>query len=95
MNAAPATGSQYWWVCGEYSRSFTTSEAPLLTLDGPRLEVLADNWVDDRRSVIIQFTTSLHDVLHIFIPNSSLLAITFPNGERTETGVGREWMLRL
>jgi hypothetical protein len=77
------------------SYSITTSGAPLMPLDGPRLEVLADEWVGDRREVTIHFTTSMHDRLNIFVLNSPLLAITFPNDERIELPVyGGARMLR-
>lgn len=74
--------------------SITTSEAPLLELNGPRLEVHKNEWVVDRRAVTIRFTTSMHDRLYIFIPNASLLAITFPNNVRAELGGSSEWKLR-
>lgn len=74
--------------------SITTSKAPLLELNGPCLELLEDEWVVDRRAVTIRFTTSMHDSLYIFIPNASLLAITFPNNVRAKLGGSSEWQLR-
>ena len=66
------------------SYSITTGVAPLLPLDGPRLEVLMDEWVGDRREVTIHFTTSMHDRLNIFVLDSHLQAVTFPDNERIE-----------
>jgi hypothetical protein len=73
----------------------TTGAAPLMPLDGPRLEVIADQWVGDCREVTIHFTTSLHDRLNILILNPTLLAITFPDNVTIEQLVhGGAWRLR-
>jgi hypothetical protein len=74
--------------------SVLTSVAPGLALDGPRLEVLSDEWVDYRRLVNIRFTTSLHDRLYIVLPTSSLVAITLPRMDRTGLAENSEWWLR-
>ena len=77
--------------------SVLTSAAPLLELEGPRLEVLEDKWVSDRRVVKARVTTSMHDRVYIIIPKESpLLAITVPNNEKTELPpvADREWVLR-
>ncbi len=74
--------------------SVLTSEAPLLTQDGPGLEVIADEWINNHRKISIRFTTSMHDRLYIVIPDTPLLAITVPNNERIEAS-GTEWWLRL
>jgi len=75
--------------------SVLTSDAPLLTLDGPSLEVIEDEWVKDHRVVTIRFTTSMHDRLYIIVQSASLLGITFPNNNRTEAAHSNEWWLRL
>jgi len=65
-----------------------------MPLDGPRLVVIADEWVGDRREVTILFTTSMHDRLNIFVLNPPL-AITFPDNTRIEPLVhGGAWRLR-
>jgi hypothetical protein len=77
--------------------SVLTSEAPLLSLDGPRLAVLADEWQLGRRELTVRVTTSMHDRIWIIIPQETpLLAITVPNNERTELTpvAGRECRLR-
>lgn len=77
--------------------SVLTSDAPLLAADGPGLEVIADEWVGDRRVVQARIITSLHDRVYVIAPSgSSLLAITVPNNEKTELPPvdGREWVLR-
>jgi len=74
--------------------SVLTSAAPPLTLDGPRLDVISDEWVDSRRVVTIRFTTSMHDRLYIVIPEAPLVAITVPNNERTELAASDGWWLR-
>ena len=75
--------------------SVLTSEAPLLALDGPSLEVIGDEWVKDRRVATIRFTTSMHDRLYIIIQNASILGMTLPNNDRTEAAYSNEWWLRL
>jgi hypothetical protein len=66
-----------------------------MPLDGPLLEVIADQWVGNHREVTIHFTTSLHNRLNILILNPSLMAITFPDNVRIEQHVhGGTWMLR-
>ena len=74
--------------------SVLTSEAPLLAQDGPRLEVISDQWANDLREVVIRFKTSLHDRLYIILPNSSLQAITVSDNQRTELADSEEWWLR-
>ncbi len=66
----------------------------MLALDGPRLEVISDEWVNSRRVVNIKFTTSMHDRLYIFVPEAPPLAITVPNNERTELAGSNVWQLR-
>jgi hypothetical protein len=75
--------------------SVLTNDAPLLMMDGPSLEVISDEWVNDRRVVTIHFTTSMHDRLYIIIPNASILGMTLPNNDRTEAAHSDEWWLRL
>jgi hypothetical protein len=74
--------------------SVLTSEAPLLAQDGPRLEVIADQWAHNRRVMKIRFTSSMHDRLYIVIPDTPLLAIKVPNNERRELPDRTEWWLR-
>ncbi len=65
--------------------SVLTSAAPMLSFDGPHLELLDDEWVVDRRVVKVRVTTSMHDRVYVIIPEDSpLLAITAPNNERSE-----------
>jgi hypothetical protein len=67
------------------SFSVLTSDAPRLAVDGPRLELLDDRWVADRRIVTARITTSTFARLYILLPEgSALLAITVPNNERME-----------
>ena len=66
-----------------------------MPLDGPRLEVIADEWVGDRREVTVHFTTSMHDRLNIFVLDIPLQAVTFPDNARIELPVhGGAWRLR-
>lgn len=77
--------------------SVLTSAAPLLPFDGPRLEVLEDEWVLDRRVVKIRVMTSMHDRLYVIISEQSpLLAITVPSNKRSELPPveEEEWVLR-
>jgi hypothetical protein len=77
--------------------SVLTSMAPTLPLDGPRLEVVSDEWVGGHRVLDVRFSTSMHDRLYIIIPKYfPLLAITAPNNERTALPPldDREWVLR-
>ncbi len=74
--------------------SILTSEAPKLSLEGPGLEVISDEWGNNLRKVKIRFTTSMHDRLYIVIPNAPLLAITIPNNERTVLAESIERWLR-
>jgi hypothetical protein len=61
-----------------------TSAAPVLDLDGPRLEVVEDTWIGDHRLVRVWITTSMHDRLYVIIPGeTSVSAITMPHNERT------------
>jgi hypothetical protein len=63
--------------------SVLTSEAPPLNQDGPHLEVISDEWVDQRRVINVALTTSLHERLYVIIPDTRLQAITLPQNERT------------
>jgi hypothetical protein len=74
--------------------SVLTSTAPVLEVDGPRMEVLADNRMNDLRIIEIRFTTSLHDRLYIFLPDAPLLAITVPDENRIELPASNGWVLR-
>lgn len=75
--------------------SVLASAAPILALDGPRLEVIVDEWVTDRRIVKAKIRTSMHDRVYIIIPNNSrLLAITLPNHGRAELPPAPDWGLR-
>jgi hypothetical protein len=77
--------------------SVLTSEAPLLALDGPRLEVIDDDWVTDHRVMKIRVTASMLDRVYLIIPEESpLLAITVPNNEKIELPAldDQEWVLR-
>ena len=66
-----------------------------MPLEGPHLEVIADEWVGGRREVTIHFTTSMHDRLNIFVLDIPPIAITFPDNERIELPVhGGAWKLR-
>jgi hypothetical protein len=78
------------------SFSVLTSDAPRLAADGPRLELLDDEWIADRRIVTARITTSTFARLYIVLPDgSSLLAVTVPNNERIELPpVEDGWLLR-
>lgn len=82
---AISSGLGYTWILVVNKGIFLL--APLMPLDGPRLEVIADEWIGDRRKVTIRFTTSIHDRLNIFVLNPPLQAVTFPNDERIELPV--------
>jgi len=74
-----------------------TSVAPILDLDGPRLEILQDEWGKDCREVKARIRTSLINRLYIFIRGESpLLSITVPYNEKTELPLLQDgdWMLR-
>lgn len=75
--------------------SVLTSDAPLLEMDGPSLEVISDEWVKDHRVVTTRFMASMHDRLYIIIQNDSILGMTLPNNDRTEAAHSNEWWLRL
>jgi hypothetical protein len=75
--------------------SVLSSEAPLLALDGPHMDVIEDEWASDRRIVKVKITTSMHDRLYVLIPEESpLLAITLPNNGRMELPQAPDWGLR-
>jgi hypothetical protein len=76
--------------------SVLTNPAPQLSLDGPGLEVIADDWVADRRVTRLKVTASMRNRIYLIIPEGApLLAITIP-GERTELPpVDEEWVLRI
>lgn len=77
--------------------SVLTSLAPVLDQDGPRLEILSDSWVGDKRVVNSLVTTSMHDRVYIIVPKEfPVLAFTLPNNERVEVPriVSSEWVLR-
>lgn len=76
--------------------SVLTSEVPPLAADGPRLELLDDQWEADRRILTARITTSTFARLYIVLPEgSALLAITVPNNERIELlPVDDGWALR-
>lgn len=65
--------------------SVLTSEAPMLNLPGPELEVVDDAWVGGRRVVRVRVTTSMDDRLYVIVPQETpVLAITIPYNERAE-----------
>jgi len=73
--------------------SVLTSEAPPLIQDGPHMEVISDERVNDSRVMKVRFATSMHDRLYIIILNAPLLAITLPDNDRTDlTGSDGLWM---
>lgn len=73
--------------------SILASEAPPLERDGPHLEVLSDEWVDQRRVIDAALTTSMHDRLYIIFPGDSLQAVTLPDNARTSiTASDGLWM---
>ena len=73
--------------------SILAGEAPPLDQDGPRLEVISDEWVDQRRVIDATITTSMHERLYVIIPDNSLQAITLPNNDRTSiTASDGLWM---
>jgi hypothetical protein len=75
--------------------SVLASEAPLLALDGPQLDVIEDRWAPDRRIVKVKITTSIHDRLYVIIPEEApLLAITLPDSGRMELPQAPDWGLR-
>ena len=76
------------------SFSVLTSEAPVLEVDGPRLDVLTDDRVGGRRVIDIRITASIHDRLYIILPDAPLVAITVPGGQRTGLPVNEGWVLR-
>lgn len=74
-----------------------TSSAPILDQDGPHLEILSDDWVEDRRVVKVLVNTSMYDRVYIIIPKEyPVLAFSLPNVKRTELPVmeNNEWVLR-
>lgn len=75
--------------------SVLASEAPLINQDGPRQEILSDEWVSQRRVITAEFTTSMHDRLYIFVPNTALQAVTLPDNERTIFAGSDGLMMRL
>jgi hypothetical protein len=75
--------------------SVLTSEAPMLALDGPHMQVISDEWATDRRIVKAKITNSMHDRLYVIIPtDSQLLAITLPKNARTTLPAAPKWGLR-
>jgi hypothetical protein len=65
--------------------SVLTSDAPVLDLDGPRLDVLSDEWMTNNRILKAVVIPSIHDCISIIIPEEPrLLAITVPYKGRTE-----------
>jgi len=65
--------------------SVQTSEAPMLDLAGPELELVDDAWLGDRRLTRVRVTASMHDRLYVIIPDEvSVLALTIPHNERAE-----------
>lgn len=74
-----------------------TSPAPMLSQHGPDLEILSDEWVDDKRLIRALVKTSMHDRVYIIIPNGyPVIAFTLPNNERTELPAIKrdQWVLR-
>jgi hypothetical protein len=65
-------------------RSIVTSQAPVLDLAGPRLDVMEDEWIDGQREMHVKITTSMHDRVYVIIPEVPVTAVTMPNNERTE-----------
>lgn len=77
--------------------SVLTSQAPPLDLEGPGLEVLADEWIIDHRLVTVRVTTSMLDRVYLIIPEGNrLLALTVPDNEKVFLSAveDRDWMLR-
>lgn len=73
--------------------SVLASEAPLLNQDGPDLAVISDEWVNERRVIHVELSTSMHDRLYIIIPNTPIQAITLPYNARTSlSGSDGLWM---
>lgn len=74
-----------------------TSAAPTLGQDGPRLEVIADDWVAGNRMLEVKITTSLYERIILMIPmDAQLKEISLPNGEHIELPVVMDtgWWLR-
>jgi len=77
--------------------STQTSAAPVLDLDGPRLEALSDEWRGDKRVIQARVTTAMHERITIIIPKEfPILAITLPDNKRTELSpvINQDWILR-
>ena len=72
-----------------------TSEAPPLNRDGPHLEVISDEWVDQRRVINAALTTSMHERLYVIVPDTPLQAITLPQNERTSMANSNDLWMRL
>lgn len=75
--------------------SILTNDTPSLVLEGPHLDVVTDEWDDNRRVMTIRLTTSMHDRLYLIVQDAPILGITVPNNERTELGGIIDWRLRL
>ena len=75
--------------------SILASDAPIVNQDGPHLDVLSDEWVNERRVINAEITTSMHERLYVFIPNTALQAVTLPDNERTVFTGSDGLMMRL
>jgi len=77
--------------------SVLTSAAPLLDFEGPRFEVLMDEWDDSLRMVKARIYASMHDRVYIIVPEEfPVRAFTLPYDGRTELPPinGYEWVFR-
>ena len=77
--------------------SVLTTDAPILDLAGPDLQVVDDTWTGDRRVLRLRFATSMHDRLYLIIPmEAPVIAFTIPHNERTELPpIDGEFVLRI
>ena len=94
VNSTPQLYTDIFEYAPPYS--VQTSEAPMLDLVGPELEVIDDVWLGNRRVTRVWVTTSMHDRLYVIVPpEASILALTTPHNERVEVpAYEQEFVLR-
>lgn len=94
-NPTPRPYTELFQAAPQYS--ILTSAAPRVELEGPHLEVLADEWVADRRVMQARITSSMHERIIIIIPEEApLVTITLPYNDRIDLPLAndRGWWLR-
>jgi len=94
-NPTPRPYTELLQAAPQYS--ILTSAAPMLDLEGPRLEVLSNESVAGHRVMQARITASMHERIIIIIPmDAPLLAITLPGNDRIDLPPvnDRGWWLR-